>query len=98
MTVKRSGLGRNLSALLGQAGSTVLTEKPAVDSLKLAVTCLQPGKYQPRAEMEEAPLMELAQSIQKQGLLQPLLVRELADGRYEIIAGERRTRARGGGA
>jgi ParB family chromosome partitioning protein len=93
MTVKRSGLGRNLSALLGQSGSTLLNEKPQAEHLKLAVTCLQPGKYQPRGEMEEAPLNELAQSIKKQGLLQPLLVRELNDGCYEIIAGERRWRA-----
>ncbi|MGL5742290.1 MAG: ParB/RepB/Spo0J family partition protein [Legionella sp.] len=93
MTVKRSSLGRNLSALLSQSGSTLVTEKPATESLKLAVDCLQPGKYQPRGEIEEEPLMELAQSIKKQGLLQPLLVRELTDGRYEIIAGERRWRA-----
>ncbi|WP_454781436.1 ParB/RepB/Spo0J family partition protein [Legionella sp. WA2022007384] len=93
MTTKRSSLGRNLSALLSQSSSTLLNEKPQVESLKLAVDCLQPGKYQPRGEMEEAPLMELAQSIKKQGLLQPLLVRELSDGRYEIIAGERRWRA-----
>jgi ParB family chromosome partitioning protein len=93
MTTKRSSLGRNLSALLSQSSSTLLNEKPQTESLKLAVDCLQPGKYQPRGEMEEAPLMELAQSIKKQGLLQPLLVRELSDGRYEIIAGERRWRA-----
>lgn len=94
MTVKRSSLGRNLSALLSQSGSNpLLSDKPQNESLKLAVTCLQPGKYQPRGEMEEAPLNELAESIKKQGLLQPLLVRELSSGRYEIIAGERRWRA-----
>lgn len=93
MTVKRSGLGRNLSALLSQSGSTLLNDKPQTEHLKLAVSCLQPGKYQPRGEMEEAPLAELAQSIQKQGLLQPILVRELSHGSYEIIAGERRWRA-----
>lgn len=93
MTVKRSGLGRNLSALLSQSGSILLNEKPQVDNLKLNVGCLQPGKYQPRGGMEEGPLIELAESIKKQGLLQPLLVRELSDGQYEIIAGERRWRA-----
>lgn len=94
MTVKRGGLGRNLSALLSQQGGIlVAAEKPTSESLKLAVECLQPGKYQPRGEMEEAPLTELAESIKKQGLLQPILVRELNDGRYEIIAGERRWRA-----
>lgn len=93
MTVKRSGLGRNLSALLSQSSGILLDEKPQNDNLKLAVECLQPGKYQPRGEMEEAPLTELAESIKKQGVLQPILVRELSDGRYEIIAGERRWRA-----
>lgn len=93
MTVKRSGLGRNLSALLSQSSGNLLNEKPQADGLKLAVDCLQPGKYQPRGEMEEAALTELAESIKKQGLLQPLVVRELSDGRYEIIAGERRWRA-----
>lgn len=94
MTVKRSGLGRNLSALLSHSGSGLLQEeKPQTEHLKLAVNCLQPGKYQPRGEMEEAPLNELAESIKKQGLLQPLLVRELSTGCYEIIAGERRWRA-----
>lgn len=93
MTVKRSGLGRNLSALLSQPANILLNEKPAAENFKLAVECLQPGKYQPRGEMEEAPLIELAESIKKQGLLQPLIVRELSDGRYEIIAGERRWRA-----
>lgn len=92
MTVKRSGLGRNLSALLSQSNSSVLADtKP--QQLQLAIDCLQPGKYQPRGEMEQIPLNELADSIKKQGVLQPLLVRELASGRYEIIAGERRWRA-----
>ncbi len=93
MTVKRSSLGRNLSALLSQSSSPLLNEKPQSDPLKLAVNCLQPGKYQPRGEMEQAPLQELAESIKKQGLLQPLLVREISNGHYEIIAGERRWRA-----
>lgn len=94
MTVKRSGLGRNLTALLGNTPSSLIAaEKPVNDQLKLAIDCLQPGKYQPRAEIEEKPLTELAESIKQQGLLQPLIVRELESGRYEIIAGERRWRA-----
>lgn len=93
MTQKRGSLGRNLSALLGNSAVSLIAEKPALDNLKLAVDCLQPGKYQPRAEIEEAPLAELAASIKQQGLLQPLLVREISEGRYEIIAGERRWRA-----
>lgn len=93
MTVKRGGLGRNLSALLGNSTTHLLAEKPASDHFKLAVDCLQPGKYQPRTEIEEAPLVQLAESIKQQGLLQPLVVREIATNRYEIIAGERRWRA-----
>ncbi|WP_028388867.1 ParB/RepB/Spo0J family partition protein [Legionella fairfieldensis] len=93
MTVKRGGLGRNLSALLGNSTPDLITQKSEAHGLKLAITCLQPGKYQPRREIEEVPLTELAASIKQQGLLQPLIVREITDGRYEIIAGERRWRA-----
>ncbi|MBA2710650.1 MAG: ParB/RepB/Spo0J family partition protein [Tatlockia sp.] len=93
MTQKRGSLGRNLSALLSNSALNLIAEKPVIDNLKLSTDCLQPGKYQPRAEIEEAPLAELAASIKQQGLLQPLLVREISEGRYEIIAGERRWRA-----
>ena len=95
MTVKRAGLGRNLSALLSHStGVDVdLPNAHTPERLKLAIHCLQPGKYQPRGEMDEPALDELAASIKKQGLLQPLVVREIAAGRYEIIAGERRWRA-----
>ena len=54
---------------------------------------LQPGKYQPRTHMDEAALKELADSIKAQGIMQPILVRPVGGGRYEIIAGERRWRA-----
>lgn len=94
MTVKRGGLGRNLSALLSaNVTPDLAAAKPATDNLILAVTALQAGKYQPRKEIEETTLAELANSIKQQGLLQPLVVREIATGRYEIIAGERRWRA-----
>ncbi len=94
MTVKRGGLGRNLSALLGQPSAMLLAEDmPVNDPVKLAVNCLQPGKYQPRAAIEDRPLEELASSIKQQGVLQPLIVRGISEGRYEIIAGERRWRA-----
>lgn len=94
MTAKRSGLGRNLSALLSQpSGGAIFNKKPQSNNLNLTVDCLQPGAYQPRGEMEETALAELAESIKKQGLLQPLIVRELQNDRYEIIAGERRWRA-----
>ncbi|KTD17819.1 ParB/RepB/Spo0J family partition protein [Legionella jordanis] len=93
MTVKSRGLGRNLSALLGSSHTGLLMDKPSSEHLKLAVHSLQPGKYQPRGEIEESTLNELASSIRQQGLLQPLIVREIDNGRYEIIAGERRWRA-----
>ncbi|WP_271003231.1 ParB/RepB/Spo0J family partition protein, partial [Listeria seeligeri] len=54
---------------------------------------LQPGKYQPRREMDEGKLSELADSIKSQGVIQPILVRQLPAGNYEIVAGERRWRA-----
>jgi len=93
MTTKRSGLGRNLSALLGESGNSLLQKTTANPALNLSLDCLQPGQFQPRGEIEQIPLEELAISIKQQGVLQPLLVRELSDGRYEIIAGERRWRA-----
>ena len=94
MTVKqRTSLGRNLSALLGP--STVLQELKANEDnfTRLTVQCLQPSRYQPRREMNEASLTELASSIKQQGVLQPLLVRQIESDRYEILAGERRWRA-----
>jgi ParB family chromosome partitioning protein len=92
MTVKRGGLGRNLSVLLGQ-NETVMLPDEGVKLQKLSVEKLHPGKYQPRTEMDETTLGELAESIKKQGLLQPLVVREVGTDRFEIIAGERRWRA-----
>ena len=86
---KLKGLGRGLDALLGADAP-----KPGTQDLStLPVHQLQPGKYQPRTRMDETSLRELSQSIKGQGLLQPILVRPLAQGRYEIIAGERRWRA-----
>jgi ParB family chromosome partitioning protein len=95
MVVKRGGLGRNLSALLGtvDASSFVLPAEEKVRLMELAIDELQAGKYQPRQDMNEASLAELAESIKKQGLLQPLVVREIGPARYEILAGERRWRA-----
>lgn len=88
--VKLKGLGRGLDALLaGDMGSV-----GEADSLMmLKVDQLRPGKYQPRSYMDEAALKTLADSIKAQGIMQPILVRQLADEQYEIIAGERRWRA-----
>lgn len=96
MSLKRSGLGKNLSALLSTSPSPFLINNmaPVMDEiLRLDVQSLQPGQYQPRTAMDDASLQELASSIKQQGLLQPLLVRSLKSGGYEIIAGERRWRA-----
>ncbi|MDX1916213.1 MAG: ParB/RepB/Spo0J family partition protein [Methylophilus sp.] len=88
--VKPKGLGRGLDALLAGDVSSV----GEADSLRmLKVHQMQPGKYQPRSYMDEAALQTLADSIKTQGIMQPILVREIAAERYEIIAGERRWRA-----
>ncbi len=90
--IKMKGLGRGLDALL--AGS----DKPQGDEQRnLPVERLRPGKYQPRTQMDEASLAELAASIKAQGIMQPILVRAVdatpGAERYEIVAGERRWRA-----
>jgi ParB family chromosome partitioning protein len=89
-TKKPKGLGLGLEALLGPK----VSEVPAGGApSELALAQLQPGRYQPRTRMDEGALYELAESIRSQGVMQPVLVRPLAEGRYEIIAGERRVRA-----
>ena len=96
VTKKPKGLGLGLEALLGprvkEAGDTPAAGDDGLPHvLKLAQ--LQPGKYQPRTRMDEGSLYELAESIKAQGVMQPILVRAVGPDRYEIIAGERRTRA-----
>ena len=88
---KKKGLGRGLDALLGEKNQTEDSNSTVISSLPLTV--LQAGKYQPRQQMKSAGLQELADSIREQGIMQPLLVREVGAGKYEIIAGERRFRA-----
>ncbi|KAB2933768.1 MAG: ParB/RepB/Spo0J family partition protein [Candidatus Contendobacter sp.] len=97
MIKKRGGLGRGLDALLG-ASVTARSETPpdqaAVESLRLlSVDCIQRGRYQPRQDLREDTLRDLAESIRAQGVVQPVVVRPLGEGRYELIAGERRWRA-----
>jgi len=92
VTKKRSGLGLGLEALLGPTAP----ETPAAEGPPsvLPLSALRPGAYQPRTRMDEGSLYELAQSIRSQGVMQPILVRPVAEpGHYEIIAGERRFRA-----
>ena len=88
--VKSKGLGRGLDALLGGD----LENVSATDTLRvLRVGQLQPGKYPPRTHMDHDSLVQLADSIRAQGIMQPILVRQIAPELYEIIAGERRWRA-----
>lgn len=89
------GLGRGLSALIGDEVAAVKGEPVAAkkDARTLPVAFLQPGKYQPRKTFDEQPLEDLAASIKEKGVLSPILVRPLGADRYEIVAGERRWRA-----
>ena len=89
---KMKGLGRGLDALLGGDESPA-ARAGADKQAELNTELLQPGKYQPRTQMSEPALQELAESIKAQGVMQPILVRPVGGGRYEIIAGERRWRA-----
>ena len=102
-TKKPKGLGRGLEALLGPKVSEAGDEPENTNvvgpglSTALRLENLVPGQYQPRTRMDEGALYELAESIKAQGIMQPILVRRLSsgtnDGKYEIIAGERRFRA-----
>jgi len=96
---KKRGLGRGLNALMGPKASDdtpVLDAVPGEALRQLAIDSLSPGRYQPRKHWDDAALAELADSIRVQGVIQPIVVREIgggADKAYEIIAGERRWRA-----
>ncbi|CAM4271171.1 ParB/RepB/Spo0J family partition protein [Pseudoalteromonas byunsanensis] len=109
MSVKKRGLGRGLDALLSSSKPPVSAEPVEVEEAQQApssgelsldgelkripIEFLHPGKYQPRKDMSEQALEELASSIRAQGVLQPIVVRPVADKQFEIIAGERRWRA-----
>jgi len=92
MTKKKGGLGRGLEALLGDNAERTPAAQDVAPST-LPIDRLVTGKYQPRTRMDEGSLTELAESIRVQGVMQPVLVRPIGEGRYEIIAGERRVRA-----
>jgi ParB family chromosome partitioning protein len=94
VTKKIKGLGRGLEALLGPtAGEAVLNAASDATPSTLQLDQMVAGVYQPRKRMDEGALYELAESIKAQGVMQPILVRKIASGGYEIIAGERRFRA-----
>ncbi len=99
--MKRRALGRGLSSLLPQAAP----EKPAISSvpfpapglpdtqLEIDVDRIRPNRMQPRSEFDEEAILVLAKSLKNNGVIQPVVVRPLDGGRYELIAGERRWRA-----
>lgn len=93
MAVKKRGLGRGLNALLGDISPAEPEKTKSQDLNTLPIEFLQRGKYQPRKDMDPETLRELADSIRAQGIIQPIIVRSIADEKYEIIAGERRWRA-----
>jgi len=99
---RKRGLGRGLSALLGEPISGVVQRDEGAPAAAnsaagavrtLPVEFLRPGKYQPRHHFDQAAIDDLTQSVKEKGVIQPLLVRQLAENLYEIIAGERRWRA-----
>jgi len=107
MTVRKRGLGRGLDALLGSAArqsdaaaelravpeADVTGARPDGTLCALPVDVIKRGEYQPRVDMHQESLQDLADSIAAQGVVQPIVVRSIGDDRYEIIAGERRWRA-----
>jgi len=103
MAAKKRGLGRGLDALLSDVAADnspyaeqareSQDDKPTGSLQQMALDHIQRGRYQPRRDLEPQALEELANSIRAQGVMQPIVVRPVADGRYEIIAGERRWRA-----
>ncbi|MDM7859331.1 ParB/RepB/Spo0J family partition protein [Alteromonas sp. ASW11-36] len=94
MSAKKRGLGRGLDALLATSQSNPKNPPSRNSELnKLPIEWLTPGKYQPRKDMSPEALEDLASSIRSQGVIQPVVVRQLAEEKFEIIAGERRWRA-----
>jgi ParB family chromosome partitioning protein len=88
---KLKGLGRGLDALLSNTDEDTPKNEGSLQTL--SISDLKPGKYQPRSIMQEEALHALSQSILKQGVMQPIIVRPIGNNQYEIIAGERRWRA-----
>ena len=93
MAAKKRGLGRGLDALLGGDAEFSTTSDNDGALRTLTIAKIQPGRYQPRHAMDPERLDELAASIRAQGVIQPIVVREISRDRYELIAGERRWRA-----
>ena len=91
MPPKKSGLGRGMDALFVDNSVEELGDEKSVITLKLSD--IEPNKHQPRQYFDDEALSELSESIKEHGVLQPLIVRPLPDGSYQLVAGERRWRA-----
>lgn len=89
MAAKKGGLGRGLDALFADNSVEEASQSP----VKLKIMEIEPNREQPRKVFDEEALSELAESISKHGVIQPLLVRPIKDGGYQLVAGERRWRA-----
>jgi len=90
---KKPALGRNLSSMLSQTTLKQVQSESADVLQNLPLDVITPGRYQPRSVFDEEKLSELADSIRSQGVVQPVVVRPVGEGQYELIAGERRWRA-----
>lgn len=90
---KKPALGRNLSSMLSQTTLKHVQEDTGDELRNLPLDTIRPGRYQPRSVFDQEKLAELADSIRAQGVVQPVVVRPLGDGEFELIAGERRWRA-----
>lgn len=90
MAAKKGGLGRGLDALFADNS---VEESSSASAVKLSLNEIEPNKDQPRKTFDEEALAELADSIAQHGVIQPLLVRPMPDGSYQLVAGERRWRA-----
>ena len=90
---KKTVLGRNLSSMLSQTTLKQVQSESRDELRNLPLDIITPGRYQPRSVFDEEKLSELADSIRSQGVVQPIVVRPVGEGQYELIAGERRWRA-----
>ena len=90
MAERKPALGKGLSALIPDVLDTLVTPRPSLD---IDIDLLEPNDYQPRGPIDDDRLDDLAQSIKAHGIIQPIVARRIDDGRYQIVAGERRWRA-----
>ncbi|MEN8928000.1 MAG: ParB/RepB/Spo0J family partition protein, partial [Flavobacteriales bacterium] len=99
MAKRKSGLGKGLGALLENSETDITASSSAVQApssgsvSKISVTDIEANPFQPRTEFEKEALVDLANSIKEHGIIQPITVRKLGYGKYQLISGERRFRA-----